>query len=77
MTEINIGQLNKTLSRTLESVAKGDEVVITNRGTAFAKIVPYSPQAATKDALKALDQLRKGSALKGLSIKETVDDGRH
>lgn len=76
MDEINIATLNKTLSKTLGHVAEGEAYVITKRGKPFAKIVPYSAKAATQDALASLDQLRKGSKLKGLSIKDTVTEGR-
>lgn len=40
---ISLREANQHLSRYVESVERGDEVVITRRGVPVARLVPYQP----------------------------------
>jgi prevent-host-death family protein len=42
MTEVGVRELRDGLSRYLESVQSGEEIVVTDRGTAIARIVPLN-----------------------------------
>lgn len=42
MTEVGVRDLRNRLSRYLDSVQAGNEIVVTDRGTAIARIVPLS-----------------------------------
>jgi prevent-host-death family protein len=43
MIQVNVHQAKSQLSRLLESVERGDDVVIARNGTPVAKLVPYIP----------------------------------
>jgi len=46
--EVNIHQAKTHLSRLLERVAMGEEVIIAKAGTPVAKLVPFDQQAKTR-----------------------------
>jgi len=46
--EVNIRQAKTHLSRLLERVAMGEEVIIAKAGTPVAKLVPFDQQAKTR-----------------------------
>lgn len=66
------------LPELLRRAAGGERIIITRRGQPMAELVPIAkPQAMTVD--QAISQIRKlGSrhSLKGLSIREMIEDGR-
>lgn len=42
MTEVGIRELRNNLSRYLERIQQGEEVVVTDRGRAIARVLPVS-----------------------------------
>ena len=66
------------LSKLLERVAGGEEVVITKHGKPIARIVPAvgSDQARARTAFAKLKELRQATTLGGISWKELRDAGR-
>ena len=67
------------LSALLEQVEHGAEVIITRRGKAVAKLVPAGPGFDRQKAQRAAAGLReasKGVMLRGLKIKELINEGR-
>ena len=66
------------LSRLLEEVEGGEEVLITRHGREVARLVPPRPNAAAarREALERLRQFRRGKRLNGLTIQELRDEGR-
>ncbi len=40
MAEVSISELRRNLSRYLDGVRDGDEIIVTRRGTAMAQILP-------------------------------------
>jgi prevent-host-death family protein len=43
MTSINVREAKTNLSKLLQRVATGEEIVIFNRGVPVARLIPYSP----------------------------------
>lgn len=66
------------LSRLLDQVAAGEEIVITRHGRPVARLVPAAgaDPARAQAAFEALRTLRKGVRLGGLSWKALRDAGR-
>lgn len=59
MTEVGVRDLRNHLSRYLEAVRAGDEIVVTDRGAAIARLVPL-------DGERTLDRLvREGLVTPG------------
>ena len=67
------------LSRLLEEVENGEEVVITRHGKAVARLVPASQrvdESRLKYVVAELKEFRKGHSLNGISIKDLIEEGR-
>jgi prevent-host-death family protein len=66
------------LSRLLEEVEGGEEVLITRHGRAVARLVPVEPPADQQrlDAISRLRQFRVGKTLGNISLQELRDAGR-
>ena len=66
------------LSRPLDQVAAGEEVIITKHGKAIARLVGARQFdcARADQAIGQLKALRKGTKLGGLSWKALRDEGR-
>ncbi|HSX20497.1 MAG TPA: type II toxin-antitoxin system prevent-host-death family antitoxin [Gammaproteobacteria bacterium] len=61
----------------LDSVERGEQVVITRRGKPVAILTPYQEaKMTTAEAIIAMEALRKGCFLKGLSINDLKNEGR-
>lgn len=79
MRVIALYEAKNTLSGLLDEVEAGEEIVITRRGKAVARLVSVTPafdRAKATQAAKALLAARKGVTLGGLSVKELVNEGR-
>lgn len=80
MREIGAFEAKTKLGQLLDWVEAGEEIVITRRGKAVARLV--SPGAATIDrertkaAAQRIRTMRKGVTLGGVSIKSLIDEGR-
>lgn len=67
------------LSERLAQVARGVEIPITKRGVPVAKLVPATPTFDREKARRAAAGLReasKGATLRGLKVKDLMDEGR-
>ncbi len=66
-------------SELLARVAKGEEVTITRHGAAVARLVPVK-QASSREqrraAIEAMRQLAKKNRLRGLRIRDLINEGR-
>ncbi|MBL8472151.1 MAG: type II toxin-antitoxin system prevent-host-death family antitoxin [Rhodocyclaceae bacterium] len=79
MREIGAFEAKNKLGTLLDWVEQGEEVLITRRGKAVARLVPATPgfdQAAARRAAEGLIEASRGITLGGISIKELVDAGR-
>ena len=80
--ELPVYEAKNRLSALLAEVQKGTEFVITNRGVPVARLVPFeskppaAPVESDEDFVARIRAMRKGTSLRGLSIKGLIDDGR-
>ena len=77
--ELGAFEAKNTLSALLDRVERGEEITITRRGKAVARLVPAesgNSRDKARAAVARLKTLRKGLTLGGLSLKELIDDGR-
>lgn len=72
MRTVSARDANQNFSRLLKAVAEGEEVVITRRGKAVARLSPVHDERATsertKTAARLLRRLEKGWPLGGLRV---------
>ncbi len=64
MTQVNVHDAKTHLSRLLERVAKGEEIVLAKAGRPVARLVPYIPEVSER---------RPGSARGDISISGDFD----
>jgi prevent-host-death family protein len=65
-------------SALLERVLKGERITITRHGTPVARLVPVQP-ASRRDreqVIRELEEFGRGRSLKGVSIRELIEQGR-
>ena len=78
MRSIGAYEAKTHLPRLLDEVAKGERITITKHGRAVAILVP--PETApTRDVdavMARIRELRRGNHLRGLSIRELIDEGQ-
>jgi prevent-host-death family protein len=66
-------------SEILEKVEAGEEITITRHGTPVARMVPVkkrSSEAERRTAIEQIKQLSQGLSLRGLKIRELIEEGR-
>ena len=79
MREIGAFEAKNKLGTLLDWVEAGEEVLITRRGKAVARLVPAEPgfdRAKARRAAAGLLEARRGITLGGLKIKDLVNEGR-
>lgn len=79
MREIGAFEAKNKLSSLLDSVASGEEIVITRRGKAVARLVPMElsfDRAKARRAVEGLIAARRGVTLCGQNLKDLVNEGR-
>ena len=77
--EIGAFEAKNKLGTLLDWVEQGEEVLITRRGKAVARLVPAEPAFDREKARQAAAGIRArsvGVTLGGLKIKDLVDEGR-
>jgi prevent-host-death family protein len=79
MRQVGAFEAKNTFGTLLDWVENGEEVVITRRGKAIARLVPNVPgvdrAAATRAAANIIAR-RAGVTLGGLKTKDLVEEGR-
>jgi len=79
MKEIGAFEAKSRLGQLLDWVEAGEEVLITRRGKAVARLVPPE-HAFARDRARAaaarIRVMRQGVTLAGLAIKDLIDEGR-
>jgi prevent-host-death family protein len=79
MREIGAFEAKNRLGTLLDWVEQGEEVIITRRGKAVARLVPNRATASREDARAAAQRIRdmsKGVTLAGLKLKDLINEGR-
>jgi prevent-host-death family protein len=81
MTEVGLFEAKTHLSRIVDRVEQGEEIVLTRHGRPVARIVPFPQPRLTEaeiaDLAAELKRLAKGQRLDGLSLRELIEEGRH
>jgi prevent-host-death family protein len=78
MDDIGAFEAKTHLAALLDRVEQGEELVISRRGRAVARLVPVADAARTRaaDAVTRLRALRHGVTLGGLDWRDLRDTGR-
>jgi len=78
MVTIGIYEARTRWSEVIDRVSKGEEIVITRHGTPVAKLVPANGHVKTPvaEAIAQLRQFRRKHKLRGLTIKQMIEEGR-
>ena len=77
-TEIGAFEAKTKLPELLRQVADGKSFTITNRGKAIADLVPTA-EARQKRKVEAVEELRafmKSNRIRGVNIRELIEEGR-
>jgi len=76
-TTVGAYQAKTHLSRLLEEVEAGGEVIVTKHGRPIARIVPIDePRRSRTEVLADLDAFSRGKTLGDIPIRELIDEGR-
>jgi prevent-host-death family protein len=80
MRTVNSSAAKTHLLQLLESVSRGEKILITHGGKPAAMLVP-PPEAEAKDVKKVIEEFkayskRQGRTLDGLSIRDLIEEGR-
>jgi len=79
MREVGAFEAKSRLGQLLDRVEAGEEVVITRRGKAVARLVPPASafdRERSRRAVQRIREIRKGVTLGGLRIKDLISEGR-
>lgn len=79
MREVGAFEAKNKLGTLLDWVEQGEQVLITRRGKAVARLVPADAGVDRVKARRAADGIiaaRQGVRLAGLKIKDLVEEGR-
>ena len=79
MREMGALEAKNTFGHLLDQVEHGEEIVITRRGKAVARIVPAQPgfdRDKARRAVAGILELSRGVTLGNVKIKELINEGR-
>jgi prevent-host-death family protein len=78
MTTVGAFDAKTHFNRLLKRVSQGETIRITLRGVPIAKLVPddSAEKSRPADLVKEIRQLRRGTKLGKISIRELIDEGR-
>lgn len=78
MKRIGAFEAKNRLSELLEAAEHGEEVVITKHGRPVAKLTPVDnfDRARAREAIEWMKEFRKKHPLRGLKIKDLINEGR-
>jgi prevent-host-death family protein len=79
MREVGAFEAKNKLGQLLDQVEHGEEIIITRRGRAVARLVPTEPgfdRDKARRAVAGILELSKGATLGGLKIKDLINEGR-
>jgi prevent-host-death family protein len=79
MREVGAFEAKNKFGHLLDEAERGEEILITRRGKAVAKLVPADPGIDRDKARRAVEgiiEIGSGLTLGGLSIKDLINEGR-
>ena len=78
MTTVGSYEAKTHLPRLLKRVANGESITITKHGVAVAILIPANggERSDVREVIEELKRLRKGRKLRGVAIRELIEEGR-
>jgi prevent-host-death family protein len=77
MKQVGVYDAKTHLAKLLDEVERGETVTITRHGRPVAKLVSVSPRELTvEEAIKELQEFGRKHPLRGLKIKDLIEEGR-
>jgi prevent-host-death family protein len=79
MREVGAFEAKNRFGHLLDQVEHGEEIVITRRGKAVARLVPAEPgfdREKARRAVAGILEVGKGLTLGGLGLKDLINEGR-
>jgi len=79
MRKIGAFEAKNKFGHLLDQVEHGEEIVITRRGKAVARLVPAEPgfdRDKARRAVAGILEMSRGVTLGGLNIKDLINEGR-
>jgi prevent-host-death family protein len=78
MRTIGAYEAKTNLPRLLDEVEKGERITITKHGRPVAMLVPprTMDREDAADLIRQMRELRRSNPLRGLSIRELIEEGR-
>jgi prevent-host-death family protein len=78
MTTVGSFEAKTHLSALLERVARGERILITRHGVPVAMLIPPGGPTAgdPRETVQKLKAFGKGKKLKGLSVRQLIEEGR-
>lgn len=79
MREIGAFEAKNKLGSLLDEIERGEEIVITRRGRAVAKLVPATARVDREKATAAAKRIirrQRGVRLEEVTIEELINEGR-
>ena len=79
MRHVDAFEITGNLGALLDLIEEGEEVVITREGKPVARLVRATVSRdieAAREAAREIREMRKGVTLRGLKIKDLINEGR-
>jgi prevent-host-death family protein len=77
MRQVGVYDAKTHLPRLLDAVERGETITITRHGRPVAKLVPVRErQRSVEEVIEELREFRKRHPLRGLKIKDLIEEGR-
>lgn len=78
METVGLFDAKTHLSALLERVARGEEITITKHGTPIGVLIPAGNRRRKdpRQVAERIRALRKGAKLKGVTIRQLIEEGR-
>ncbi len=77
MKQVGVYDAKTHLPRLLDEVERGETVTITRHGRPIARLVPVrGNQRTVTETIEALREFRQRHPLRGLKIKDLIEEGR-
>jgi prevent-host-death family protein len=78
MTTVGVYEAKTHLAQLLDRVAKGERITITRHGVPVATLSPAEPEdrRPVREVIEELKRFRRGNRLKGLTIRQMIEEGR-
>jgi len=78
MIEVSSYEAKTHLAELLKKVTKGERILITKHHVPVAMVIPASSQRKrlVKETVEAIKRFREGNTLKGLHVREMIEEGR-